>query len=33
MLTLKHMNVGKQAEAVNLWIGDSGSTTSLHHDP
>ncbi|OXG42832.1 hypothetical protein C359_02159 [Cryptococcus neoformans Bt120] len=25
--------IGKQAEAVNLWIGDSRSTTSLHHDP
>ncbi|WVR06473.1 hypothetical protein IAU60_003504 [Kwoniella sp. DSM 27419] len=25
--------VGDTAEAVNLWIGDSKSTTSLHHDP
>ncbi|ODN81845.1 hypothetical protein L202_02206 [Cryptococcus amylolentus CBS 6039] len=25
--------VGRESEAVNLWIGDSRSTTSLHHDP
>ncbi|WWD18607.1 hypothetical protein CI109_103060 [Kwoniella shandongensis] len=25
--------IGSKAEAVNLWIGDSKSTTSLHHDP
>nr|XP_019045472.1 hypothetical protein I302_05862 [Kwoniella bestiolae CBS 10118]OCF24402.1 hypothetical protein I302_05862 [Kwoniella bestiolae CBS 10118] len=24
---------GVEAEAVNLWIGDRKSTTSLHHDP
>ncbi|WWC88527.1 uncharacterized protein L201_003438 [Kwoniella dendrophila CBS 6074] len=24
---------GSEAEAVNLWIGDKKSTTSLHHDP
>lgn len=24
---------GSSAEAVNLWIGTSRSTTSLHHDP
>ncbi|WWC70906.1 uncharacterized protein I206_104858 [Kwoniella pini CBS 10737] len=24
---------GSEAEAVNLWIGDKRSTTSLHHDP
>ncbi|KAK6908025.1 hypothetical protein I203_102026 [Kwoniella mangroviensis CBS 8507] len=24
---------GSEAEAVNLWIGDRKSTTSLHHDP
>ncbi|KAK8858712.1 hypothetical protein IAR55_002941 [Kwoniella newhampshirensis] len=25
--------IGSEAEAVNLWIGDCNSTTSLHHDP
>nr|XP_018262200.1 uncharacterized protein I303_05216 [Kwoniella dejecticola CBS 10117]OBR84358.1 hypothetical protein I303_05216 [Kwoniella dejecticola CBS 10117] len=25
--------IGAEAEAVNLWIGDKKSTTSLHHDP
>ncbi|KAK4687834.1 peptidyl-lysine (3S)-dioxygenase / protease, partial [Tremellales sp. Uapishka_1] len=25
--------VASSAEAVNLWIGDNRSTTSLHHDP
>nr|ODN89836.1 hypothetical protein L204_06113 [Cryptococcus depauperatus CBS 7855] len=25
--------VGKAAEAVNLWVGDRKSKTSLHHDP
>ncbi|KAL1413179.1 hypothetical protein Q8F55_000929 [Vanrija albida] len=24
---------GQQAEAVNLWVGTSASTTSFHHDP
>ncbi|WVF68961.1 hypothetical protein IAT40_003735 [Kwoniella sp. CBS 6097] len=24
---------GSEAEAVNLWIGDKKSTTSMHHDP
>lgn len=24
---------GGSAEAVNLWVGTSQSTTSLHHDP
>ncbi|OCF37197.1 hypothetical protein I316_01104 [Kwoniella heveanensis BCC8398] len=24
---------GSEAEAVNLWIGDRKSTTSMHHDP
>lgn len=33
VLMLKHTCIGNQAEAVNLWIGDSRSTTSLHHDP
>jgi jumonji domain-containing protein 7 len=26
-------HAGESAEAVNLWIGNSKSTTSFHHDP